>query len=209
MRLGLTYTISNPPNNPVRYTVSSSYRWKTCSEVKEFSPASFPWWLSGKKSTCQCLPRQEITGSTHSSIGNGNPLQHSCLENSTDRGTWQATVHGVAKESDTTYRLNNNKLLNITLYLHSERFIYLATFRLYKVTSVMSNSLRPHGLPMDLQAPLSMGFSRQEHRSRWPFLPPGDSPSLGTEPKSLMSPHWQVTTSTTWEAQVSSSLNTP
>ena len=32
--------------------------------------------------------------------GNGNPLQYSCLENSTDRGAWQAivhTVHGVAK----------------------------------------------------------------------------------------------------------------
>ena len=30
--------------------------------------------------------------------GNGNPLQYSCLENSTDRGTWRATVHRVAKE---------------------------------------------------------------------------------------------------------------
>ena len=29
--------------------------------------------------------------------GNGNPLQYSCLENSMGRGTWEATVHGVAK----------------------------------------------------------------------------------------------------------------
>ena len=29
--------------------------------------------------------------------GNDNPLQHSCLENPTDRGAWQATVHRVAK----------------------------------------------------------------------------------------------------------------
>ena len=28
---------------------------------------------------------------------NGNPLQYSCLENPTDRGAWQATVHAVAK----------------------------------------------------------------------------------------------------------------
>ena len=28
---------------------------------------------------------------------NGNPLQYSCLENSKDRGTWQATVHGAIK----------------------------------------------------------------------------------------------------------------
>ena len=33
--------------------------------------------------------------------GNGNPLQYSCLENSMDRGTWWAIVHGVA-ESDMT-----------------------------------------------------------------------------------------------------------
>ena len=29
--------------------------------------------------------------------GNGNPLQYSCLENSMDRGAWQATVHWVEK----------------------------------------------------------------------------------------------------------------
>ena len=40
--------------------------------------------------------------------GNGNPLQYSCMENPIDRGAWQATVHGVAKESDTTQQLNNN-----------------------------------------------------------------------------------------------------
>ena len=34
--------------------------------------------------------------------GNGNPIQHFCLRNPMDRGAWQATVHGVAKESDTT-----------------------------------------------------------------------------------------------------------
>ena len=30
-------------------------------------------------------------------VVNGNPLYYSCLENSIDRGTWQCTVHGVAK----------------------------------------------------------------------------------------------------------------
>ena len=35
--------------------------------------------------------------------GNGDPLQYSCLGNPMDRGAWQATVHGVAKESDTIW----------------------------------------------------------------------------------------------------------
>ena len=38
------------------------------------------------------------------------------------------------------------------------------------------------------QAPLSMGFPRQEHWSGLPFPPPGDLPDPGIEPLSLMSP---------------------
>ena len=39
-----------------------------------------------------------IPGSGRSpGVGNGNPLQYSCLENSMDRRTWWSTVHGVAK----------------------------------------------------------------------------------------------------------------
>ena len=32
-----------------------------------------------------------------SGVGNGNPLQCSCLENPMERGAWWATVHGFAK----------------------------------------------------------------------------------------------------------------
>ena len=31
-------------------------------------------------------------------VGNGNPLQYPCLENSMDRGVWQAILHGVTTE---------------------------------------------------------------------------------------------------------------
>ena len=34
--------------------------------------------------------------------GNDHPLQYSCLGNPLDRRAWQATVHGVTKESDAT-----------------------------------------------------------------------------------------------------------
>ena len=38
--------------------------------------------------------------------GNGYPLQYSCLESSMDRGTWQATVHGVTKSDTHVIRKN-------------------------------------------------------------------------------------------------------
>ena len=38
--------------------------------------------------------------------GDGNSLQYSSLGKAMDRGDCQATVHGVTKESDTTYQLS-------------------------------------------------------------------------------------------------------
>ena len=44
-----------------------------------------------------------ILGSgTSPGVGNGNLLQYSGLENSMDRETSQATLHGIAKELDMT-----------------------------------------------------------------------------------------------------------
>ena len=53
------------------------------------------------------------------------------------------------------------------------------------------------------QAPLSMGFSRQECRSGLPCPPPSDLPDAGMEPASLLSPVLArrfFTASATWEA---------
>ena len=44
--------------------------------------------------------------------GNVNPLWYHCLGNTMDRGAWWATVHGVAKASDTTQQPNNNSITN-------------------------------------------------------------------------------------------------
>ena len=64
---------------------------------------SFPRWLSGNESICQCRRLGSIPGLGRSpGGGNGNPLQYSWLENPMDRGAWQTTVHRVTKESDTT-----------------------------------------------------------------------------------------------------------
>ena len=58
----------------------------------------FPGGTDGKQSACIARDQSLIPGSGRSpEEGNGNPLQYSLLENSMDRGTWQATVHGVVK----------------------------------------------------------------------------------------------------------------
>ena len=67
------------------------------------------WWLSGKESACNARDAPctgdigLIPGSGRSpGEGNDNPLQYSCLENLVNREAWQATVHGITRESDTT-----------------------------------------------------------------------------------------------------------
>ena len=56
-----------------------------------------PWCLRFcKESACNEGDRGSIPGSGRSpGEGNGYPLQYSCLRNPTDRGAWQAIVHGV------------------------------------------------------------------------------------------------------------------
>ena len=52
----------------------------------------------GKHSICIVEDLVSITGLGRSpGEGNDYPLQHSCLENSKDRGGWQVTVHGVTE----------------------------------------------------------------------------------------------------------------
>ena len=64
-------------------------------------------WLSVKESACNAGDVGLIPGSERSpGIGNGNPLQYPCLENSMNRGAWWATVHRVA-ESDMTAQCTN------------------------------------------------------------------------------------------------------
>ena len=49
--------------------------------------------------------------------GNGYKFQYSCLENSMDRGTWWATVHGVARVE--------HDLVTNTFIFHSNSPVYL------------------------------------------------------------------------------------
>ena len=58
----------------------------------------FPGGSDGKEPACNTRDLSLIPGLGRSlEEGNGNPLQHSCLENSMDRGAWKAIVHEAAK----------------------------------------------------------------------------------------------------------------
>ena len=57
-----------------------------------------PWWLEVKDLTTNAVDMGLIPGPGGSpGDRNGNLLQYPCLENSMDRGAWQATVHRVAR----------------------------------------------------------------------------------------------------------------
>ena len=63
----------------------------------------------------------------------------------------------------------------------------------YSVAQLCSDSCDPWTVAH--QAPLSVGFFRQEYWSGLPFPPSGDLPNLGIEPASPVSPVWQADSS--------------
>ena len=69
--------------------------WKTVWKFLKILKIELPY---SKVSACNAGDPGSIPGSRRSpGEGNGNPLQYSCLGNSTDRGDWWATIHGVAE----------------------------------------------------------------------------------------------------------------
>ena len=50
-------------------------------------------------------------------VGNGNPLQSPCLENSMDRGAWLATVHGITKIRAVSTEHSPLQMLSLGLFL--------------------------------------------------------------------------------------------
>ena len=74
--------------------------------------------LDSEESACNIEDPSLISRSGRShGEGNDNPLQYSCLENSMDRGAWQATVQGVTKSRT---RLTDSAE-RLTLFIFSKK----------------------------------------------------------------------------------------
>ena len=83
------------------YSENQENQKETKNSVKE--QGMVVQWLKKKNPPANAEDKGSIPGLRRSpGEGNGNPLQYSCLGNPIDRGAWQATVHGVTKESDVT-----------------------------------------------------------------------------------------------------------
>ena len=97
-------------------------------------------------------------------------------------------------------------LINVNISSHFPLLIFnlKTTLKVKKYTCHASHvQLFVIPWPVARQAPLSMGFSRQEYWIGLPCPPPGDLPDPGIELASLMSPTLSggfFTTSATWEA---------
>ena len=84
--------------------------------------------------------------------GHGNPLQYSCLENSTDRAAWRATVHGIT-ESDRTEATEHT---DTHTHTHTHSLLTSSGKSIIAVTltagrQAISNNFQVVILPFDIQ----------------------------------------------------------
>ena len=122
----------------------------------------------GKESACNARDLGLIPRSRSSpGEGNGNPLQYSCLENPMDRGAWWAIVHGVTKSQIWLKWLSMHTVCFLQLSLFDSPFYLWGVSMWVKVKVLVIQSCPALCDSMDCsrQAPLSMGFSRQEYLS--------------------------------------------
>ena len=140
-----------------------------------------------------------------------------------DRGAWRAPIHGIERVRHNLapsffisflpyINMNQSQvhtcpppLLTVpsTTHLSEPQFLQLGMCMLSCFSCV---PLFATLWSVALQAPLSMGFSRQEYWGVLPYPPPGDLSNPGIKATSLTSHALAarfLTTSATWEAHIS------
>ena len=149
--------------------------------------------------------------------GNGNPLQCSCLENPSGGGAWWAAGCGVAQSRTWLRRLSSSSrggcwvvsvccwsLVTVLAYLKWEVGMFPSQRALGIRWGTESTVLCLCAQPLVTsdwfltpwtvahQAPLSVGFSRQEYWNGLPFPLQGFFPTQGSNSHLLYLLHWQA-----------------
>ena len=82
----------------------------------------FPWWLSGKESSCNAGVQSSAPRSGRSpGEGNGNPLQYSCLGNPMDREASVQFSRSVVSDSLRPHELQHIRSPGGSQFMGSQR----------------------------------------------------------------------------------------
>ena len=113
--------------SPTSHPQANHFKWNMAL-VLMYICLGFPGGTSGKEPSARVGDIRDVgwipgSGRTPGG-GHDNPLQYFCLENSTQREAWRATVHGVAKSQTQLRRLSTH----MHLYLFKSPIVCL---RLY------------------------------------------------------------------------------
>ena len=136
------------------------------TESEEF--LGFPDGAAGKESTCQCR-RCKRRGfgpceGRSPGVGNGKPIQYSCLEDPMDRGAWRATVCGVTKSQMQLKRLSMHaeELLTYSWYWPLSDIGFANTFSRYLGCLFIASSAEavlPDTIPLFIFASVACAFT--------------------------------------------------
>ena len=135
----------------------------------------------------------------------GFPVHHQLSELA------QTHVHRVGDAIQPSYPLPSPSLPAFNLSQHQSLFpasvslTVISKFRMCLLSRFSHVQLFVTLWMVAGQAPVSMGYSRQEYWSGLPCPPPGDLTDSGIEPESFKSPALAgkfFTSGTTWEAQI-------
>ena len=184
------------------YCIRSFKKEKKMCNVFSVSLMGCPNSSDGKASTCNAGDRDSVPLlGRFPGEGNDDPLQYSCLENSIDRGVWRAIVCGITKSLTWRMTHTHIHNMSAAAKLHqlcpilydpidgsplgstvpgilqTRTLEWVATsFNAWKwkvkVKSLSHVRLCATPWTAAPQAPLSMGFSRQEYWSGLPLPSP-------------------------------------
>ena len=122
-----------------------------------------PHWLSSKESACSAGDTGDM-GSIPGlgrplGEGNGNPFQYSCLENTTDRGAWRATVHGVAK--------SRTQLKWLSMHVHTHGIQTLSVIIGHHSRCFRCSACELERNRHERTSETTAGFSVRQHGRHW------------------------------------------